>query len=214
MGEKEELEAIENSLSEETLKAMEEALEKVEAEKNREHTESEIIAKYITDTTRKEKLVTYSSITLNPPEGVSRESVKEILKNIKENEFFSTIAVIKCKKNTYYYDTQYMTDRYATVQSLIEEKDILSTIAAAVRHDCKTYPRPLRMVVLLNSPYYYSEDEILGALARMKLSEDYNDIDTVTASNGKMCIYSSLYMSKKYAKAICEQMEVEWVKNL
>ena len=209
-----ELEAVENGLSEETLKAMEEALNQVEMERNKKLTEDEIMLKYIKDSTRKEKLVAYSVVTLSPPEGVSRDRAREILKNIRENEIFASVKALKGKKDIYYYDSELMTERFATIQALIEDKDILATIASAVRHDCKVYPRPLRMKALLDSPYFYSEDEILGALARMKMSEEYTDIDTVTASNGKLCIYSSLHMSKKYAQAICEQMEVEWKNNL
>ncbi len=209
-----ELEAIENGLSEETLKAMEEALDAAEKEKNRKFTEEELMAKHINEVTHSEKLVAYSVVTLSPPEGVSKERAREILKNIGNDDALASIKSIKGSKDIYYYDSDIMTDRFAEVQSLIQDKNILETIASAVRHDCKVYPRPLRMKVLLDSPYFYSEDEILGALARMKLSEDYSDIDTVSASNGKICIYSTLYMSKKYAKALCEEMEVEWMRNL
>lgn len=212
--EDDELKAIEDELDEETLKAMDAALAEIEAEKSQELTPEKILADYITQKTRQEKLVAYSVVTLSPPDGLSREQVKDLLKNVESLAAFAPIASIDGKKDTYFYDTNLMTNRFATVQSLIEDKDILSTIATTARHDCKIYPRPLRMATLLDSPYFFTEDEVLGALARMKLSHTYEDIDTVTASNGKICIYSSLYMKEKYARALCEEMEVEWKHNL
>lgn len=47
----------------------------------------------------------------------------------------------------------------------------------------------------------------------MKLDNRYSDIGTVTASNGGVCLYSSEYMSEKYAQALCEEIEVEWKKQ-
>ena len=213
MNEKE-LEIFESNLDEETLKAMEEALNAVEEDSNREKSEEELLARFIQKTTREEKLVALNAVALAPPEGVSRENVKKILRNMENSEFFADIKSVKGIKDTYFYDTNKMTDHFAVVQASIQDKNILSAIANAVRHDCKTYPRPVSMKSLKENPYFYSDDEILGAIARMKFDENYKDIDVVTASNGNMCFYSSLYMSKVYAQALCEQIEVEWVNCL
>ncbi|MEG0541334.1 MAG: hypothetical protein RR461_11565, partial [Angelakisella sp.] len=181
-----------------------------EAEKTKEVSPGELLAKHIREQTKREKVVAFSVVTLSVPDGLTREQVRNLLKDPASDPAMASIAVIKGSKDIYFYDQELMTERFATVQSLIEDKDILATVASAARHECKVYPRPLRVQSLMDSPYFYSEDEVLGALARMKITDTYEDIDTVTASNGKMCIYSSLYMSKKYAQALCEQLEVEW----
>lgn len=209
--EKAELAAIEAALSPDIIAAMDAALDKVEAEQRDESpTPGSLLAKHIEEQSRQERVTAYSAVTLSPPEGVTREEARELLADIANNSTMLSIALVKGNKDVYYYDSGLMTERFATVQSLIEDKDILATVAAAARHDCKLYPRPTRMVSLMGSPYFYSEDEVLGALARMNGREDYADIATVTASNGKICIYSETYMSKKYAQALCEEMEVTW----
>ncbi len=210
----EELESFESQLDPETLKAMEDALNAVEAERNRVKTDDELLAKYIKDVTLAEKLVEYDDVLQNPPEGVTKERVQEILAHPEASEFFATIKTVKGAKETYYYDGEHMTDHYAVVQASLQDKNILAAIAAAARHDCKIYPRPVKMTAMMDSPYCYTEDEVMGALARMRETEEYQDIGTVTASNGKICIYSSQYMSKKYAQALCEEMEVEWINHL
>lgn len=213
--EKAELEAIEAAMDPEIIAAMDAALEKVEADRQKAEDASPgaLLAEYITEQSQQERVVPRSVVTLSPPQGVTREQVKELLADSSADKAMLSVALVKGSKDVYYYDSQLMTERFATVQSLIEDKDILATVAAAARHDCKLYPRPLRVRVLTDSPYFFSEDEVLGALARMNGREDYADIDIVTASNGKLCIYSTTFMSKKYAQALCEEMEVTWKLN-
>lgn len=209
-----ELQAIEDSLDEETLRAMEEALNEVEAEANREKSDDELVASYIKDITLAEELAALADLKAAPPEGVAPERLTEILAHPEESPFFETIKSIQGKKDVYYYDSANMTDHFAKIQSIMQDKDILASIASAARHDCKIYPRPVKLTAMMDSPYFFTKGEISGALERMKQTEEYQDIDTVTASNGKVCIYSSKYMSKKYAQALCEEMEVEWINHL
>lgn len=213
--EEQELREIEAALDPEIVAAMDAALAQVEVEQQQAQSASPgaILARYIRDLSAQERVVAFSAVTLCPPEGLTREQVRELLANSATDDAMLSIALVKGSKDVYYYDSGLMTQRFATVQSLIEDKDILATVAAAARHDCKVYPRPLRVQVLLGGPYFYSEDEVLGALARMNGREEYADIATVAASNGKLCIYSTTFMSKKYAQALCEEMEVTWQMN-
>lgn len=209
-----ELQAIADSLDEETLRAMEEALQEVEAENNRVKSDDELLASYIKEVTLAEELAAFKDLTQTPPEGVTPERAAEILAKPEESPFFESIRSVKGKKDVYYYDSDNMTEHFAKIQSIMQEKDILESIASAARHDCKIYPRPVKMTAMMDSPYFFTKGEIFAALEGMKQTEEYQDIDTVTASNGKICIYSSKYMSKKYAQALCEEMEVEWVNHL
>lgn len=213
--EKAELEAIEAAMDPEILAAMDAALDKAEAQQQKDNDASPgaLLAKYIREQSRQERVTAYSAVALCPPEGVTRQQLKELLADCSADDTMLSVALVKGSKDVYYYDKELMSERFATVQSLIEDKDILATVAAAARHDCKVYPRPVRVQALMDSPYFYSEDEVLGAIARMSGREDYGDIATVTASNGKVCIYSLTFMSKKYAQALCEEMEVTWQFN-
>ena len=54
-----------------------------------------------------------------------------------------------------------------------------------------------------------TEDELLGAAARMKFEPEYADIGVVTASNGAKGFYSTKFMSEVYAQALIVVIEVE-----
>ena len=57
--------------------------------------------------------------------------------------------------------------------------------------------------------FRFSVDEIEGAAARMQLSEEYRDIGVVEASNGAKAFYSSQSLSKNYARALFQDIEVD-----
>ncbi len=205
-----ELENIKKNIPDATLRAFEEALDKVEQEMNRKKSLAEIFMNYINSENKKNAVVAHSLLLLKPPEGLTKDNILELIKNKDSYEELKNLVAIKTEQNLFYYNDTLFTQRFATVQSLIQSKDILATIASTVRHDCKTYPRPTPLTTFTSFPYFYSKDEVLGAVARMNNIEEYKDIDTVTASNNNICIYSSLHMSKKYAQSLAEWIEVEW----
>jgi hypothetical protein len=106
-----------------------------------------------------------------------------------------------------------MTAHFAELDSLIMDKDILRTIATVTRSDCKLYPRPTQFSKLMGYPFYFSEDEIEGAAARMEKLEEYADIGVVTASNGGKGFYSTQFISRGYAQGLIESVEVEEREN-
>ncbi len=205
-----ELEKIKANIPDATLRAFEEALDKVEAEMNRKKSLAEILMNYINGENKKNAVVAHSLLLLKPPTGITKDEILQLIKNKDDYEELKNLVAIKTEQNLFYYNDTVFTERFATVQSLIQSKDILATIASTVRHDCKTYPKPTLVSTFINFPYFYSKDEVLGALARMKALEEYSDIDTVTASNGNVAIFSSEHMSKKYAQSLAEWYEVEW----
>ena len=123
------------------------------------------------------------------------------------------IAFIRGKKDLYFYETTLMTAHFAELDSLIMDKDILRTIATVTRSDCKLYPRPTQFSKLMGYPFYFSEDEIEGAAARMEKLEEYADIGVVTASNGGKGFYSTQFISRGYAQGLIESVEVEEREN-
>lgn len=202
-----------NSLSMNTINAFEEALDKVATEAKREKTDAEVFCDYIVSENMKEKLVSLKAMLRQNPEGLTDEMIQNFSNNLGEYEELIHIVRIDKKKDSYFYSSALWTAQFAETLALLEEKDILEAIAARTRKDCKIYPRPVRIVTLKDSPYNFTDDEILGAVARMSLDERYEDIKTVSASNGGICIYSTEHMSEKYARSLCEYIEVEWKKN-
>ncbi len=203
----------EGALDEKTIAAFEAALEKVAQEHDREKSSAEIVANHIVDTNREERLVKLSEMCENPPEGMSAEELGEVLDNFSNLEELEHFVRIDRDSDSYFYSSIIFTEQFAMTMVLIEEKNILEIIANRTRVDCKIYPRPVQISALKNAPYFFSEEEIFGALDKMKTDARYDDMGTVEASNGGVCIYSSLHMSEKYAKSLCEYVEVEWKKN-
>ena len=95
------------------------------------------------------------------------------------------------------------------LDAMLEDKDILKTIATVTRSDCKLYPRPTEFSKLMGYPFRFSLDEVEGAAARMQLREEYGDIGVVQASNGAKAFYSSQFVKEGYARALLEGSEVE-----
>lgn len=174
---------------------------------------AEVFAAYVRERSGKSAVVPLKAISFYPPPGLTRELIGNLIADLSAHEVLVHVKSVQGQKDVYYYDTEMMTDRYAELASLLEDKDLLATIAKVVRFESKRYPRPTRVLSLMDSPYFFTKDEVLGAVARMKLSEEYQDIDTVTASNNNICIYSTQFMSKRYAQALCEEIEVERYQN-
>ncbi|GHU82752.1 hypothetical protein FACS1894196_1580 [Clostridia bacterium] len=152
------------------------------------------------------------SLLLSPPTGVEKETLAALLAGIGTVDAHPALlhaALTTGKKDAYYYDESIMTRHYAELSALLEDKDILATIAQVTRSDCKLYPCPTQYRKLMDVPFRFTKDEILGAVARMKNEEAYQDIGVVTASNGASGLYSEQFMTRRYAQALIERIEVE-----
>ena len=176
-----------------------------------EESPAQRLAAAIWRTTADSHVTPLKRLKLSPPEGVTAEEAAALLLAVGTPEAdpaLSAIAFVKGQKDLYFYDARIMPPPFAVLASLVMDKAVLRTIATVTRSDCRLYPRPTQFSKLRAYPFYYSEDEILGAAARMKDSEEYADICVVTASNGGKGFYSSQVISKQYAQALIEFAEV------
>lgn len=205
-------------LQEENLEGIEEQAElsPEELARLRAQEKLETFVNYIYHYTSRSKVTGAKALKLSPPEGLTKEEVTDFLAQVEGEEKpqeLEDIKVIEGKKDRYYYDASIMTFQYAQIDAMLEDKDILHTIAEITRSDSKLYPRPTQFKKLRNTPFNFTQDEILGAVARMKMEEGYEDIDVVTASNGQKGTFSTTYLSKKYAQGLIESIEVEEGQN-
>jgi len=174
------------------------------------------LARYLYDRTAASKVTARKPLLLSPPDGLDKEPVRALLDGVGTEEAhasMSRIAETEGKKDTYYYDADIMTKHYAEIDALLEDKDMLRTIATVTRSDSKLYPRPTQFSKLMDVPFRFSTDEILGVAARMTAEEEYQDIGVVTASNGKSGFFSERFMSRKYAQSLIQQIEVDDPEN-
>lgn len=199
---------LEGTQPEETAPVLPEAEAAPETEAE---TPAKRLAAFIWDTTAKSHVTPLKKLKLSPPEGVTPEETAALLLAVGTPEAdpaLQNIAFVKGQKDLYFYDCTIMTGHFAEIDSLILDKDILRTIATVARSDCKIYPRPTQFSKLKNYPFFFTEDEIEGAAARMEKIEEYADIGVVTASNGGKGFYSTQSVSPQYAQALIEMVEV------
>ena len=171
-----------------------------------------VLAELIYDRTASNKVAGHRWLRLNKPEELTDEKLAALLIAIRQAAqppVLGTIAFIEGSKDTYYYDANIMTGQFARLDALIEDKDILRTIAEVTRSDCQLYPRPTEFSKMMGYPFRFSLDEVEGAAARMQLHDEYQDIGVVQASNGAKAFYSSQHIKEGYARSLLEASEVE-----
>ncbi len=77
----------------------------------------------------------------------------------------------------------------------VVEQDICRAIAHAVRFECQTYPRPYKVAMLMQAPYYFREAQIEAAIAAMDVAPEYADIRQVESSTAVLYLFSERFMT-------------------
>ena len=170
------------------------------------------LADLLYDRTAHSKVSSSKWLRQNAPQEIDRAVMGELLTAVdagQGEDALANIAMTRGSKDKYYFDATIMTVEYARLDTLLEDKDILKTIATVTRSDCKLYPRPTEFSKLTGYPFRFTLDEVEGAAARMQLSDEYRDIGVVEASNGAKAFYSSDHIKQGYARALLEGSEVE-----
>lgn len=173
---------------------------------------AQALATFIYDRTAQSKVSGAKWIRAQRPSGVREDLIASLLATSGQKSpetAMGNIAVVKGAKDRYYYDATIMTEHFARLDALIEDKDILTTIATVTRSDCRLYPRPTEFSKMTAPPFRFTVDEVEGAAARMQFDTRFEDIGVVQASNGMKAFYSSRHMSETYARALLEESEVE-----
>ncbi|NLJ90143.1 MAG: hypothetical protein GX323_04510 [Clostridiales bacterium] len=135
------------------------------------------------------------------------EDLDELLEEMKEDETCSDITYRQGVKDKYYYSTSNMSENYSMIISLVEDKDIVATIAKMVRFNAKTYPSPTPLEYFERHPYFYSRPQIERACDLISSNEEYGDIERLTNNVGVDFLFSNKYLSRKYANALATDDE-------
>ena len=189
----------EDDFSPSEIKKLEE--EVLEDEETEEKTQEQLLAEFIRDRSEGAHVTAESSLE---KEG---QNLEDLLEKLKNNKDLKDIVSIKGDKDVYYYSDRFMSDNYAKIAVLVEDKDMAKTIAEMVRWNGKTYPCPTPLYYFGNSPYFYTKPQIERALKSIERKEEYNDIFELTTGNDVRYLYSTIHMSEKYARALAESTE-------
>ncbi|SFG18919.1 hypothetical protein [Oribacterium sp. WCC10] len=173
----------------------------VEEEVNAENAPEELLADYIRRRSAGALLTAKADILREVEDAEAR------IEAFSKNERCSDIVTYKGAKDEYFYSNAYMSDNYAMLASLVEDKDIPATIASMVRFNCKTYPAPTPLLYFTRSPYNYSIPQLNRAITLMMAREEYKDVHQFTNKVGQDYFYSDKFMKEKYARALADPEE-------
>lgn len=131
----------------------------------------------------------------------------------QEMKRLNDYMMTELSQDDYYYSTQAMSENYAAMSLQVVEQDICRAIAHAVRFECQTYPRPYKVAMLMQAPYYFQEAQIEAAIAAMDVAPEYADIRQVESSTAVLYLFSERFMTYGKAYGLCEWFEVEQFQN-
>lgn len=167
-----------------------------EEEEEIELTEAQKFANYIRTRTASATLTSFASLK------EEIENIDELLVALTEDESCNDIVFVQGNKDRYYYSNFSMSDNYAMIASLVDEKDLTQTIASMVRFNCKTYPAPTPLNYFEKHPYFSTLPQIERALSLMVGKEEYADIKEFANNKGIRHLYSIEILTERYAKSL------------
>lgn len=130
------------------------------------------------------------------------EDLDILLEEIKEDETCSDITFKQGEKDKYYYSQKNMSDNYGMIMTLVEDKDLVSTVVKMVRFNAETYPSPTPVKYFERHPYFATEPQIERAWDLISRREEYSDIQRLTNNNDEDFLYSTKFLSYKYANSL------------
>ena len=133
------------------------------------------------------------------------EEADQLLEEIREDEDCKDIAYKEGKKDRYYYSQQNMSDNYAMIAALVEDKDLAATMVHMVRFNSKTYPAPTPLSYFERHPYYATKPQIERAYQVLSGREENGDIQRFTNNRNSDFLFSTEFLSPKYAKALAHE---------
>lgn len=117
------------------------------------------------------------------------------------------IATIEGSQDVYYYSCDMMSDFFAMITMLSQEKNYPRMIAEMVRYNCRTYPASTPAHYFEQSPYSLTSEEVQKTIQIIEALPEYADICTTQASDGTPYLYSRDYFTEEYAQALADQIE-------
>ena len=116
------------------------------------------------------------------------ENADELLAQMPQDPQCEDIVVRAGAKDTYYYSNANMSDNYAMIAQLIEDKDLCVMFAEMVRFN----------------PYGLAPEEIEQTWKTMQGRPEFADIEELTNNQNERFLFSTQHLTRRYAKAISD----------
>ena len=107
-------------------------------------------------------------------------------------------------KDAYYYSSANMSDNYAMIAQLIEDKDLCAMVAEMVRFNARVYPSATPLRYFRRSPYDLTQEAIEQTWQSMQGKPEYADIEELTNNQNERFLFSTQHLTRRYAKAISD----------
>ena len=132
------------------------------------------------------------------------ENADELLAQMPQDPQCEDIVSRTGAKDTYYYSSANMSDNYAMIAQLIEDRDLCVMFAEMVRFNARIYPSATPLHYFQRSPYGLAPDEIEQTWKTMQGRPEFADIEELTNNQNERFLFSTQYLTRRYAKAISD----------
>ena len=132
------------------------------------------------------------------------ENADELLAQMPQDPQCEDIVSRTGAKDTYYYSSANMSDNYAMIAQLIEDRDLCVMFAEMVRFNARIYPSATPLRYFQRSPYGLAPDEIEQTWKTMQGRPEFADIEELTNTQNGRFLFSTQYLTRRYAKAISD----------
>ena len=132
------------------------------------------------------------------------ENADELLAQMPADPQCADIVSRAGAKDAYYYSSANMSDNYAMIAQLIEDKDLCAMVAEMVRFNARVYPSATPLRYFRRSPYDLTQEAIEQTWQAMQGRPEYADIEELTNNQNERFLFSTQHLTRRYAKAISD----------
>ena len=132
------------------------------------------------------------------------ENADELLAQMPQDPQCEDIVARVGAKDTYYYSNANMSDNYAMIAQLIEDEDLCVMFAEMVRFNARIYPSATPLRYFRRSPYGLSPEAVEQTWKAMQGKPEFSDIEELTNNQNERFLFSTQYLTRRYAKAISD----------
>ena len=132
------------------------------------------------------------------------ENADELLAQMPADPQCADIVTRAGAKDTYYYSNANMSDNYAMIAQLIEDRDLCVMFAEMVRFNARVYPSATPLRYFRRSPYDLTQEAIEQTWQAMQGRPEYADIEELTNNQNERFLFSTKHLTRRYAKAISD----------
>lgn len=132
------------------------------------------------------------------------ENAEELLAQMPADPQCADIVTREGAKDVYYYSNANMSDNYAMIAQLIEDKDLCVMFAEMVRFNARIYPSATPLKYFQRSPYGLAPEVIEQTWQSMQGKPEYSDIEELTNNENERFLFSTKHLTRRYAKAISD----------